>query len=411
MHFVRTTCIVVIVILTKAQTKAQIPVLNSYPMAKATVYLDFDGQYVAGTLWNWNGPVRAQPAGLSADAMIEIFDRVSADFRPLRLNITTDSVVYRTAPLHQRIRIIFTPTSDWYGNSAGVACIGSFSWGDETPAWVFNALLGNDPKFIARCASHEIGHTLGLLDQSAYDGKGRKITQYATGVPGSDGWSPIMGASLYASCGIWQKGTSSLNAGVLQDDLDVMAGSPNDIGFRSDDYGNDPAHAATIKPYGRQFVIKGFINFPGDHDAFRLDLTAKGQLVIGHILSAADSDMARINIRLLNPGGRVLGIYSWLDLRHNPVWTNLDSGTYYLVVEDAGNHEALRRKKPVFYALQAKLLTQPDLERQASRRQILGPDCYVYHCDPPVALGPCGRSQGYKEHPIYLGAAQEIIKQ
>ena len=44
--------------------RSQAPQLNSYRTAAATVYLDFDGQYVTGTSWNWNGDIDAQPAAL-----------------------------------------------------------------------------------------------------------------------------------------------------------------------------------------------------------------------------------------------------------------------------------------------------------------------------------------------------------
>ena len=41
---------------------AQIPLLNSYTPAYATVYLDFDGQHVEGSIWNRQGPIDANPA-------------------------------------------------------------------------------------------------------------------------------------------------------------------------------------------------------------------------------------------------------------------------------------------------------------------------------------------------------------
>jgi len=127
----------------------QVPTLSSYPAAAATIYLDFDGQYVSGTSWNWNGDIDAQPAGFSSDAIKEIFNRVAEDYSIFQLNITTDSVAFLAAPPAQRIRIIITPTSDWYGSAGGVSFVGSFTWGDDTPAWVFNQLLGNNIKYIA----------------------------------------------------------------------------------------------------------------------------------------------------------------------------------------------------------------------------------------------------------------------
>ena len=150
-------------------SSAQVPLLNSYPSAKATVYLDFDGQYVSGTSWNWIGDIEAKPADLTPVAINEIFNRVAEDFRIFDLNITTDSNVFLSAPRSQRMRVIITPTSSWYGSAGGVSYVESFTWGDDTPAWVFSQLLNNNIKYIAEACSHETGHTLGLQHQSTYN--------------------------------------------------------------------------------------------------------------------------------------------------------------------------------------------------------------------------------------------------
>src|SRR5689334_1917754 len=87
---------------------SQIPIYNSYPSAAATVFLDFDGQYVDGTSWNWSGPLTLGPANVSTDQITEIFNRVSEDYRPFNVNITTDSTKYWAAPPTQRTRVILT---------------------------------------------------------------------------------------------------------------------------------------------------------------------------------------------------------------------------------------------------------------------------------------------------------------
>ncbi|MEO6314490.1 MAG: hypothetical protein ABIU63_10745 [Chitinophagaceae bacterium] len=90
---------------------AQLPTLNSFTAANATVFIDFDGHYVSGTAWNMDGPINAAPAGYDAGVINEIFSRVAEDFRPFNLNITTDSTQYWLAPKNKRMRIIVTPTS------------------------------------------------------------------------------------------------------------------------------------------------------------------------------------------------------------------------------------------------------------------------------------------------------------
>ncbi|MBD0377756.1 MAG: hypothetical protein ICV51_19275, partial [Flavisolibacter sp.] len=121
---------------------AQVPILNSYPSAPAVLFLDFDGHLMEGTSWNSFGPISCGPSNLNADQITEVFNRVAEDYRPFNINITTDSTKYWSAPAKQRIRVVLTITSDWYGRAGGVAYPYSFTWGDNTPCFVFTALLG-----------------------------------------------------------------------------------------------------------------------------------------------------------------------------------------------------------------------------------------------------------------------------
>ena len=110
--------------------------LNSLPSASATIYLDFDGHKVVHPYWNGGRPLDCAPSGLSDAKIIEIFHRVSEDFRPFEVNITTDSLTFLAAPLNKRVRVIVTPTSGWSPGVGGISFVGSFKWGDDTPAFV-----------------------------------------------------------------------------------------------------------------------------------------------------------------------------------------------------------------------------------------------------------------------------------
>ena len=139
-----------------------VPKLNSFPSASATIFLDFDGHYVQSTFWNSGNPINCVASGMTDPQITEAFNRVAEDFRPFDVNITTDSTVFLAAPLTKRIRIIITPTSSWTAaGTTGISYTGSFTTGDDTPAFVFSDRLSYSPKKVGECISHEAGHTVG----------------------------------------------------------------------------------------------------------------------------------------------------------------------------------------------------------------------------------------------------------
>ena len=337
-----TTICTIIVLLVKMPVHAQTPRFNSYPAAAATLFLNFDGEYVSGTSWNWYGPIDAQPAGLPAGVVREIFDRVAEDYRPFNINVTTDSAVYAAAPYNRRAHVVITPTSSWYGNAGGVAYVGCFNWGDDTPAWVFSVLLHNNVKNIAEACSHELGHTLGLQHQSIYDGSCTKTAEYNSGQgDGEIGWAPIMGVGYSKNLTTWHTGTSTVGCSTVQNDMEVIAGSSNNIGFRTDDYGNSPATAAEISIQGESFAAKGIINRTQDADLFRINVDHPGQLQVNAVPQnvGAGNQGADLDLRLclLNTAGDTLGSYNPLTLLDASIDTSLSPGVYYIAVSSTGN--------------------------------------------------------------------------
>jgi hypothetical protein len=211
---------------------AQVPILNSYSSASATVYLDFDGAEVDGTIWNEQGKISAATSGLSPATIIWIHKMIAVHFNLFNLNITTDPVMYNRAPVHQRVRIIITPDGSWYGPVTGLSAIGSFVWGDDTPGWVFMNALSENPAFIAAAVTHEIGHTLGLQHQSVYDAYGVMITELSGGENNIfSNKSPLMGVPFYKQAD-WNNGHPSTGAQYTQNDTAAIAGAPNYIGYR-----------------------------------------------------------------------------------------------------------------------------------------------------------------------------------
>src|SRR5262245_47978778 len=80
---------------------AQIPIYNSKPsIVHKVIYLDFDGQVVIGTAWNSstsNPTITALPSTLSSANMTNIWRRMSEDFMPFDVNVTTDIAKFNAA--------------------------------------------------------------------------------------------------------------------------------------------------------------------------------------------------------------------------------------------------------------------------------------------------------------------------
>lgn len=337
------TVILILTLLGSAAVHAQlqVPIHNSYPSAASTIFLDFDGQYITGTVWNWGGPIDAQPAAVTPENITEIFNRVAEDYRIFNINVTTDSNVYNAAPILKRTRVLVTPTHQWYGSAGGVSFVGSFTWGDDTPCWVFSNLLGNNIKYVAEACSHEAGHTLGLQHQSSYNSSCSKTAEYNQGQgSGQIGWAPIMGVGYYRNLTTWYNGQSTEGCNVYQNDIQIVAGADNGFGLRSDDH-SDKYKSATDIIAGASFSVSGIINSSTDADVFKLKLsyaqnfklTAIPQNV-GADNSGADVD---IQISLLNGNGDTISRYNPSLLLNAGIDTNLIQGTYYIVAEGISN--------------------------------------------------------------------------
>ncbi len=336
------TMIIVLSLISTTVVKSQVPLYNSYPSAAAVIFLDFDGHTVNGTSWNYNGPIVCGTSGLDNSQLTTVFNRVAEDYRPFNINITTDSTKYWAAPANQRTRVIITVSSSWYGAAGGVAFVGSFTWGDNNPCFVFSQLLNFNLKNIAEAAAHEAGHTLGLYHQSSYDANCNKLSDYYAGQgAGEIGWAPIMGVGYYQNFTLWHNGPNTYGCNSLQSDLDIITSATNGFGYRTDDYNNTFADATVASFLNDQFTISGVVERNTDQDMFTFTLPADGHFQLDAIpynvgTGDAGSDLD-LQVSLYNASETLLNVFNPGTLLRSVIDTNLNAGLYYLKVEGRGN--------------------------------------------------------------------------
>lgn len=324
-------------------TAFSVPKLNSYPSAVATIFLDFDGHYVQSTVWNGGTSFYCQPSGMSDLQITEAFNRVAEDYRPFDINITTDSVVFQAAPLNKRIRIIITTTSGWCPGVGGVSYVGSFSWGDDTPGFVFSDRLGPySPKMVGECCSHESGHTVGLSHQSKYGANcTTPIEQYNSGsaTGGEIGWAPIMGNSYYRNMSNWNNGPTPYGCTNMQDNLSIIA-TQNGFTYRADDYA-ETLNSSTYTLPSANFNVNGIITTNADKDAFRFILSQNSNFHLTAIPFNVGSNYIGANldikIELFNSSTTLIATYDPETTMSVTIDTILNTGTYYLKIDGTGN--------------------------------------------------------------------------
>jgi hypothetical protein len=335
----------VLFILLAALVQAQIPILNSNPTYTAKViYLDFDGQVVSGTSWDNGGTINAQASNASSASIRQIWKRVSEDYRPFDVNITTDSAAFNAADANTRMRVIFTPDYQWYSNNAGgVAYVGSFAWGGTpgTPCWIFESQLSNNPKYMAEAASHEAGHTLNLRHQSRYNSSCVKLDEYHPGLGGSSiiSWAPIMGVGYDRNVTIWHNGPNTNGCTSYQYDHGSAGITASGyLNFLQDDVGQTLGTAKFLNLSTALTVDSGIITTPADIDAYKFTICSQRYVSVNAkpwALDTVNYDGANLDIRLniYDAADNLLAIDTTLTKLTGFRGLNLSPGTYYFTID------------------------------------------------------------------------------
>ena len=318
-----------------------LPKLSSFSTASATIFLDFDGHNVNSAVWQSGTPFTCAAAAMTDAQITEVFNRVSEDYRPFNINITTDSTVFLAAPLNKRMRVVITPTSAWYPGVGGVSYVGSFTWGDDTPCFVFCDRLGpNSAKMVAECCSHESGHSVGLSHQSKYDGSCNLTATYNDGLgSGEAGWAPIMGNSYYKNMSAWNNGPTPYGCTNVQDNLSIIT-TQNGFTYRTDDYSDSINGSPTTLTISAT-PVTGVISTSTDKDVFKISLKANTNfhIEVNPFSIATNNNGANLDVKvsLYNASKVLVNTYDPIDKMNVVIDTLLNVGNYYMVIEGGGN--------------------------------------------------------------------------
>lgn len=319
-----------------------VPVFNSKLGAKATLFLDFDGDttadwgnstvYHPGTTPAFdsdNDPTTFSNSELSV--ISEVCARVAEKYSPFDLNLTTvDPGSYLNGKA-ARVVIGGTGTSWAGGTYGGLSFVSGFTNGDPNTGWIFSTNLSNVPKWIAEATSHEAGHLFGLQHQSIYDASGSKLAEYA---PGDSAHTPVMGNSYNAVRGLWWYGHPATSSVAYQDDVAVISNVSNGFGYRADEAGGTIATAGSLSVNGNSYSASGVITTVSDVDLYRFTVPSTGSVTL-NLNVAQFGAMLDGKLQLEDSTGQVL-VTADTDSLSETMTLSLTAGTYYVAAESHG---------------------------------------------------------------------------
>jgi hypothetical protein len=326
-------------------------VYSSRPESAYVLYLDFDGHSDNSGYWdNWGfaNPIVTAASTFTGSQIKEVFFRVSEDYRPFDINITTSLSVYNAAASANRQRIVVTPTSAFYtnqnGNVGGIAFISTFGTG-EIAGYVFTNNLSENAKFVAEACSHEAGHTLGLNHQSEFNNLCSKTAEYndGTSTTGEEGWAPIMGIGYYKNLTQWYNGPgngTTCTAG-SQNDLAIIT-SNNGFSYIPDDIGNSITNSTALTFSSGYINQIGLISTTNDVDFYRFTAPSSGNYAINVTpvaFNQAGNDGANLDVKLTVYGtsGIIISTSDPGDRLDASTIVNLSSGqTYFFSIDGTG---------------------------------------------------------------------------
>jgi uncharacterized protein YdeI (BOF family) len=333
-----------------------VPAYSSLPEAPKKIYLDFDGEEVRNSSWNYRTYHNGYNTGEVIDAppystdgnlgsfsssertrIREIWARVAEDFRPFYVDVTTIEPPEELFTAgNQAIRVLISTNVDattgeqWYPVAGGVAYLRSWTYRTDTPVWVFENHLGNgNEKYVAEAASHEVGHAYNLR----HDGNGGSAYYRGHG-SGEAGWAPLMGVGYYRRLSQWSQGEYT---GANQDE-DDLAKIASYVPYRDDDHGDAPATATELEADASGAVSAGgIITTRVDVDAFAFS-TRSGEVsfTVEPFELADGKANLDVGLTLFDGLGSEVASASPIDDLDATLTVELAAGSYTLLVDGVG---------------------------------------------------------------------------
>jgi hypothetical protein len=336
--------------------------LHSLPGANRTIYLDFTGHSLVGTIWQdqntdetnddyTNAQMQMPPysddgdpnsfSNLERQNIIDTWSAVAEDYAPFAVNVTTEepaeSALHRTNESDQiyGARAVITDSENAIAadcGCGGIAYVGVFNY----PYW--NTYLGPSlswgypgvsGKFLSDVVSHEVGHNVGL----SHDG-----TATESYYVGRDGWAPIMGVGYYEPLVQFSNGSYT---GGNQTEDDFAVATSYGLPLRADDHGDTRGTSTTLTLGTEE---EGIISTRADVDYFSFTATASSHVVA--VTSPSISTNLDVQLRLFDSSGTMLSTTNPNLFRSSSgVATGLDASVtaattpgsiYYLEVDGVG---------------------------------------------------------------------------
>lgn len=278
------------------------------------------------------GTINAEASGLTNEEIEEVFYIVSEDYAPFNINVTTKRSVYDTANRFSRQMIIFNNT---YPGNPRVAMFNSFNDGNGNPCWVKMGGPVQSALKAANVGSHEAGHTFGLR----HDG-----SPYGAYYPGHSSYRVIMG-TVTNGYSQFSKGEYA-DANNSEDDLQIISGNNNGVGYRTDDYGDDILNSADllIESNGEVLEIENFgiIGKTLDMDLFKMEV---GSGLINLDVRPANlydfSQNLDLKVRLLDASGSEIASADANGFDASNLNETVVEGIYYLEIDGVGTGNPL----------------------------------------------------------------------